>query len=185
MNLPAWVGIVVLVISILINLVGFFGLFLVFFPGLTVAWIGQLVWMLFTRFNQSAEPWQRGLTIGIFVVNTLIMLIGSWLDNVFMAGRAREKGAPWWEIGVSILAMIIGGILFTPIGGLALALGAVVHLDVVRPRGTARQFGGRRFPQGRNAGKIAQQAADRALCRKLLRGKPAQNQPAHLVGIGV
>ena len=132
MNLPAWVGIVVLVISILINLVGFFGLFLVFFPGLTVAWIGQLVWMLFTRFNQSAEPWQRGLTIGIFVVNTLIMLIGSWLDNVFMAGRAREQGAPWWEIGVSILAMIIGGILFTPIGGLALALGVLFLLELKR-----------------------------------------------------
>jgi len=42
MNLsPVWLNYLVLIICGLINLIGLFGLFLVFFPGLTVTWIGS------------------------------------------------------------------------------------------------------------------------------------------------
>ncbi|MFZ3071026.1 MAG: DUF456 domain-containing protein [Anaerolineaceae bacterium] len=119
---PDWVNNALLIVSGLLQLVGLFGLLLVFFPGLTVVWVGQLVWAIYSGFNQSHEPWQYKLTIAIFVVNTLLMIGGSFIDNVLMAGKARQKGAPWWEIGLSWVAMIVGGIFLTPIGGLAAAL---------------------------------------------------------------
>jgi len=82
---PTWLYYLVLVISGLLNLVGLVGLLLVFFPGLTVVWIGQLIWVIFVGFNKSHEGWQFGLTIAIFVFNTLIMIIGSLLDNILGA----------------------------------------------------------------------------------------------------
>ncbi|MEL7646128.1 MAG: DUF456 domain-containing protein [Anaerolineaceae bacterium] len=119
---PAWVSTVILVITALFQLIGLVGLVLVFFPGPTVAWIGQLIWAIFTRFNYGHESWQFTLTIILFVISTLLMLVGSFLDNIMIAGRARKQGSPWWEVGLSLFAMIVGGILLTPLGGLAAAL---------------------------------------------------------------
>ena len=129
---PMWLYYLILAISGILNLVGLVGLLLVFFPGLTVAWIGQLIWVIFVGFNKSHEGWQFGLTIGIFVFNTIIMLVGSFLDNLLMAGKARQQGAPWWEVVLSILGMIIGGIILTPIGGLLIALAIIFLLEYFR-----------------------------------------------------
>lgn len=79
-------------------------------------------WAIYTRFNYGHESWQFTLTIILFVISTLLMLVGSFLDNFMMAGRARKQGSPWWEIGLSLVVMIVGGILLTPLGGLAAAL---------------------------------------------------------------
>jgi uncharacterized protein YqgC (DUF456 family) len=66
------------------------------------------------------------------VFNTIIMLVGSFLDNLLMAGKARQQGAPWWEVVLSILGMIIGGIILTPIGGLLIALAIIFLLEYFR-----------------------------------------------------
>lgn len=117
----------ILALSGILNLVGLVGLLLVFFPGLTVAWLGQLIWFFFVGFNKSQGGWQFGLTIAIFVFNTIIMLVGSVLDNILGATESEKKGVPWWEIGVVMLIMVIGGIFLTPIGGLAASM-AVLYL---------------------------------------------------------
>lgn len=119
---PMWLYYLVLAISGLLNLVGLVGLLLVFFPGLTVAWIGQLIWVIFVGFNKSHEGWQFGLTIAIFVINTIIMIIGSLLDNIMGASGTRKMGVPWWEILVTMAVMVVGGILLTPLGGLGVSL---------------------------------------------------------------
>lgn len=119
---PDWVNNLVFVLSGLLQLVGLVGLLLVFFPGLTVAWVGQLIWAIYTGFNQSHEPWQYTLTIILFVISTILMIGGSFIDNIMMAGKVRQKGAPWWEIGLSMVMMLLGSIYLTPIGGLAAAL---------------------------------------------------------------
>lgn len=122
----------ILAVCIILNLIGLFGLVLVFFPGLTVSWIGQLIWVLYVGFNKSHGGWQFALTIAIFVINTLLMIGGSLIDNVLGAKNTRDKGVPWWEILVTFLAMIIGGIFLTPIGGLALALATLFLLEYYR-----------------------------------------------------
>lgn len=129
---PDWIRIMLLVLSGMLNAVGFFGLFLVFFPGLTVSWLGHLIWVIFVGFNRGNSPLQFGLTIAFFVANTLLMLIGSLLDNLLGAKKSRDAGVPWWEILVSFLGMLIGGILLTPIGGIAVALGLLYILEYRR-----------------------------------------------------
>jgi len=127
-----WAEIPLLFVVILGILIGFFGLFLVFFPGLTVIWISIFLWGISTSFNYNVGPWTFTLTIATFAVITMLMLLGNVLDNIFMAGGAREKGASWWSIVLSWLAMIIGGIFLTPIGGLGLALLALFLGELVR-----------------------------------------------------
>ena len=129
---PDWIRILLLVLSGMLNAVGFFGLFLVFFPGLTISWLGHLVWVIYVGFNQGHSQAQFGLTIAFFVVNTLLMLVGSLLDNLLGAKKTRDAGVPWWEILVSFLGMLIGGIFLTPIGGIAVALGLLYILEYRR-----------------------------------------------------
>ncbi|MGI6250679.1 MAG: DUF456 domain-containing protein [Anaerolineaceae bacterium] len=134
-----WVMGPVALITVLLSLVGFFGLFLVFFPGLTVIWLGQLIWALFTGFNKGHTPLQFWVTVLIFVVNTLIMLFGNVIDNVFMAEQTHAKNTPWWVIGLAMLAMLVGGIVFSPLGGLALTIGLLYIVEYLRSKRDKQQ----------------------------------------------
>lgn len=127
-----WVHYVVLILAAIINLIGLFGLILVFFPGLTVAWVGQLIWLIYVGFNKAHAGWQFGLTIFLFVINTLLMIGGSLIDNVLGAKKTRALGVPWWELAVTFAAMIVGGLLLTPLGGLAVTLGSLFLLEYYR-----------------------------------------------------
>lgn len=129
---PVWLYYLILAISGILNLVGLVGLLLVFFPGLTVAWVGQLIWVIFVGFNKGHEGWQFGLTIAIFVINTLIMIVGSLLDNILGASGTRKKGVPWWEIFLTMVIMVVGGISLTPLGGLGVALGTLFLVEYAR-----------------------------------------------------
>jgi len=127
-----WLHWLILALSGILNLVGLVGLLLVFFPGLTVAWLGQLIWFIFVGFNKSHGGWQFGLTIAIFVLNTIIMLVGSVVDNILGATETDKKGVPWWEIGLVTLIMIVGGTVLTPIGGMAASLGVLYVIELKR-----------------------------------------------------
>ena len=129
---PDWIRILVFALSGILNAIGFFGLFLVFFPGLTISWLGHLAWVIYVGFNQGHSQLDFGLTIAFFVINTLLMLIGSLLDNLLGAKKSRDAGVPWWEILVSWLGMLVGGILLTPIGGIAIALSLLYILEYRR-----------------------------------------------------
>jgi len=127
-----WAEIPLLFVIILGMLIGFFGLFLVFFPGLTVIWASILLWGISTSFNYDVGPWTFVLTIATFVLITVLMLFGNVVDNIFMAGGARTKGASWWSIALSWVAMILGGIFLSPIGGLGLALLVLFVGEILR-----------------------------------------------------
>lgn len=129
---PDWIRILVLAISGFLNAIGFFGLFLVFFPGLTISWLGHLVWVIYVGFNRGHSQLDFALTIAFFVINTLLMLIGSLTDNLLGAKKSRDAGVPWWEILVSWLGMLVGSFLLTPIGGIAVALGLLYILEYRR-----------------------------------------------------
>lgn len=127
-----WAEIPLLFVVILGMLVGFFGLFLVFFPGLTVIWLSTLLWGIATQFNYGVGPWTFTLTIATFLVITMLMLLGNMLDNIFMAGGARIKGASWWSIILSWIVMMVAGIFLTPLVGLGAALAVLFVAELVR-----------------------------------------------------
>ena len=132
MAVAPWLHWLILALSGILNFVGLVGLLLVFFPGLTVAWLGQLIWFIFVGFNKSHGGWQFGLTIAIFVINTIIMLVGSIVDNILGATETEKKGVPWWEIGLVTLIMVVGGTVLTPIGGMAASLGVLYVIELKR-----------------------------------------------------
>jgi len=138
--MPAWLQTSLLVVVIIGQLIGFFGLFLVFFPGLTIIWISQLAWAIANGFNRSHEPWQFALTIAVFVINTILMVAGTLMDNIFMAGGARKQGASWWGIGLSWVAMILASIWLTPLGGLAAALLVLFIVEWLRIKDHKKAF---------------------------------------------
>jgi len=142
--MPTWLQTSLLVVVIIGQLIGFFGLFLVFFPGLTIIWISQLAWAIANGFNHSHEPWQFALTIAIFVINTILMVGGSLIDNVFMAGGARKQGAAWWGIGLSWIVMLLSSIWITPLGGLAAALLVLFIVEWIRIKDYKKAFGSMR-----------------------------------------
>jgi len=105
-----WAEIPLLFVVILGMVIGFFGLFLVFFPGLTVIWGSILLWGISTVFNYKVGPWTFTLTIATFLVITMLMLLGNVLDNIFMAGGARSKGASWWA-GAALLILFLAELI--------------------------------------------------------------------------
>jgi hypothetical protein len=138
--MPSWLNITLLVIVILVQLIGFFGLLLVFFPGLTVIWIGQLAWAISTGFNHEHEVWQFVLTITIVVINTILMIGGSLIDNVFMAGRAAKQGAKWWVILISWVVMVGVSIFLSPVVGLVAAVLSLFVIEWIRIRDYKKAF---------------------------------------------
>ena len=129
-----WAEVPLLIVVVLGMLIGFLGLLLIFFPGLTVIWLSTLIWGIATLFNYHQGPWTFTLTIATFVVITFLMIFGNILDNIFMAGGARSKGASWWAIGLSWVAMIGVGIWLTPIAGLAAALVVLFLAEWIRAK---------------------------------------------------
>jgi hypothetical protein len=131
MSVP-WVRLILFFIALFVNLGGLFGLLMVFFPGLTVMWVGQLVWMLYVGFNKSAGSLAFGLSISAFALNTVLMIVGSLIDNVLMAGKTKSSGLPWWATILIVLEIMLVGIVLTPLGGLALAFGTIYLLQYQR-----------------------------------------------------
>jgi hypothetical protein len=107
-------------------LVGLIGLVVPIFPGLLIMWLAALGYGLAVDFDT--------LGIVIFVLISLLALVGSLADNVFMGAGARKGGASWLSIFVALTAGIIGTIAFPPVGGLIAAPIAVLLLEYYRLR---------------------------------------------------
>lgn len=118
--------------SLILQLIGFFGLLLIFFPGLTVIWVGQIVWAIFIRFNLAEGQPAHGWTIAIFVLNTLLMVLGNIIDNILIVNKTRREGVPWWGIALSWAAMIGVGFIATPMSGLLAGFAAIFLIQYFR-----------------------------------------------------
>ena len=108
-----------------VMLVGLLSLVIPGMPGLVVIWVAALVYALLTGFS----AWWVWV---IFIVITLLMIVGNLADNVIMGAGAREKGASWWAIGGSFLAGFIASFFLTPIGGLLVMLAGLFLVEVIR-----------------------------------------------------
>jgi uncharacterized protein YqgC (DUF456 family) len=107
-------------------LVGLFGLIVPIFPGTVIMWLASLGYGLVAGFDR--------LGWAMFIPITVLMLISTALDNLFMGAGARKGGASWSTIFVAILAGVVGTIAFPPFGGFIAAPLAVFLLEYVRLR---------------------------------------------------
>ena len=117
---------VFLVIILGVMLFGLAGLIIPLLPGLLIIWIAALVYGLVTKFTLGSGV--------IFGLMTILMLVGSVIDNVIMGASARQQGASWIAIAIATFLGILGSILFPPFGGLVAALVGIFAYEFFRLR---------------------------------------------------
>jgi hypothetical protein len=58
----------------------------------------------------------------IFIIITILTVIGGLMDNIMMGANAKVSGASWLSVGASVVGAIAGSLLWPPFGGLILAM---------------------------------------------------------------
>jgi uncharacterized protein YqgC (DUF456 family) len=122
--MPQWLDISIFGLTQIIMLVGLFGLIIPIFPGVVIMWLAALGYGIVTGFGT--------LGIVVFVFLTILMLIGTVVDNIFMGAGARKGGASWLTIAVALFVGIVGTLAVPPFGGIIAAPVAVVLLEFQR-----------------------------------------------------
>jgi uncharacterized protein YqgC (DUF456 family) len=107
-------------------LVALCGLIVPVFPGLIVIWLLALLYGIVAGFG----------TLGavLFVIITVLVILGEVSDNLLMSKKARQEGARWLSIAIAFVAGIVGSIVFSPLGGIAAALGGLFLAEYIPSR---------------------------------------------------
>ena len=101
-------------LTLLALLGGLFGLLIPVFPGLTVMWIGTLVYAIVQGINGNMT-WVDWV---LFALITLLMIGGNIADNIIIAKHVRDKNVPWSSILWAFAAGIVVSLFFTPSAGM-------------------------------------------------------------------
>ena len=104
-------------LTLFVLLVGLLGLIVPVFPGLTVMWLGTLVYALIQNAAGNMTGWKWFL----FGLITILMIIGNIADNLIIASKMRDKYIPWSSILWAFAAGIVASLFFTPLVGLVAA----------------------------------------------------------------
>ncbi len=122
--MPNWLQISIEVLTLTFMLFGLFGLVIPIMPGLVIIWVAALGYGLAAGFS----------TLGwwMFAIITLLMLTGSFVDNLLMGTQARKSGASWVSIGAALVFGIAGNFILPVIGGLIAALLALFIAEWLR-----------------------------------------------------
>jgi len=122
--MPDWLNISIFALTQIVMLVGLFGLLVPLFPGTVVMWLAALGYGVVSGFST--------LGIILFVIITLLMLLGTVVDNILVGAGARQGGASWTTIAVGLIAGVLGTLIIPPLGGLIAAPLAVLLLEYQR-----------------------------------------------------
>ena len=118
------IGLIIRAITLTAMLVGL--LVIPILPGLVIIWAAGLGYGLAAGFG----------TLGwiMFALLTILMLVGSIVDNILMGTSAHKEGAPWWVILIAMAAAILGSFLIpVPVlGGILAALATLFGIEWLR-----------------------------------------------------
>ncbi len=113
-----------------IMLLGLFGLLIPVFPGLLIMWMAVLLYALLESAG-GRMGWPQWVVFGVI---TLLMILGSVVDNVIIARKMRDRAIPWTSIGLAFLVAFFASMFFTPIIGIIAAPAALFGVEWVRLR---------------------------------------------------
>lgn len=111
------VDVILEIFTLFVLLVGLIGLIVPVFPGLTIMWLGTLVYALL----QNAAGLMTGWDWLLFGIITVLMIGGNIVDNLIIAYKMRDKYIPWSSIIWAFIAGIVASLFFTPLIGLVAA----------------------------------------------------------------
>jgi len=135
--MPPWLDISIFALTVFVMLVGLFGLIVPLFPGIVVIWLAALGYGVVTGFTT--------LGIVLFILITLLMILGTTIDNILAWVGGRQGGASWVSLLVGTIAGIAGTLLWPPLGGLIatpLVLLLVEYLTARDIRNAFKALGG-------------------------------------------
>ena len=98
-DLEFWLRVGVETLTLFALIVGTVGLIIPVFPGLVVNWIAILVYGVVSGFG--VKGWI------IFVLVTILMIVGNVIDNVMMGKKARESGASGLSIVTGYVVSLV------------------------------------------------------------------------------
>jgi uncharacterized protein YqgC (DUF456 family) len=104
-------------------LVSLCGLIVPVFPGLVVIWVLALVYGILRGFGILGAV--------LFVIITVLAILGEISDSLLMSKKARQEGGRWRSIALAYIAGIVCSIVFTPLIGIAAALGALFLAELL------------------------------------------------------
>lgn len=115
-------------LTLAIMVFGLLGLLIPILPGLLIIWAAALGYGLYTGFDLAG--WI------VFALQTILMLAGSFVDNILMGGQAYREGAAWWSVLLALLAAVLGQVLIPIpiIGGVLLAIAVLLLVEWARRR---------------------------------------------------
>ena len=124
--MPPWLDVSIFGLTIFVMLVGLFGLIVPLFPGITVIWLAALGYGIVVGFNT--------LGIVMFVLITLLMILGTTIDNILSWLGGRKGGASWLSLLICTLAGVAGTVLLPPIGWLIAAPAVLLLVEYIKIR---------------------------------------------------
>lgn len=101
-------------LTLLVLLTGLAGLLIPIFPGLTIMWLGTLVYAV-VQAMIGGMNWVDWL---LFTLITFFMIGGNIVDNLIIAKHVREKRVPWGSILFAFAAGILLSLFLTPVAGM-------------------------------------------------------------------
>src|SRR3989304_6001646 len=113
-DLEFWLQVMIETLTLFVLLAGLAGLLIPVFPGLTIMWLGTLVYAL-VQASGGKMNWVDWM---LFTLITLLMIGGNIVDNIIIAKHVRDKNVPWSSIIWAFGAGIIVSLFFTPIVGM-------------------------------------------------------------------
>ena len=123
-------------LTLFVLLIGLVGLVVPIFPGLTVMWLGTLVYALLEYSAHLMTGWDWFL----FVLITILMLIGNVIDNIIITRKMRDQYVPWSSILIAFAVSLVASVFLTPIVGLVAAPVGLFAAEVTRLRDRGKAF---------------------------------------------
>lgn len=125
-----WSLVLLQALTLAVLLIGWAGLLIPVFPGLVVMWLATLLYALLQN-AAGRMPWIDWI---LFALISLLMVVGSIVDNIIIARKMRGRLVPWRSILLAYVAGLVGSAFFTPIVGIAASPLALFAAESVRLR---------------------------------------------------
>ena len=123
-------------ITLTFMLVGLIGLVVPIFPGIAVIWLSALVYAIISYLGGTMTVWDWLL----FALITILMVVGSFIDNLIIARKLRETGTPWKSIGLAYAAALVSSLFLTPFAGLLITPAVLYLVEYLRLRNRRQAF---------------------------------------------
>ncbi len=112
--------------TVAVMLGGLLGLIIPVYPGMFIIWLAALGYGIVAEFG-TLGAWMFGLI-------TVLMVVGSLVDNVLGWVGAKQGGATWATTSIGFVAGVVGTIALPPWGGILAAPLAILLLEYRRLR---------------------------------------------------